>query len=145
MASCKGHLYVTVIRYHKRNVVEYLNDKEIRRFDVPGRPRDIVVGTDNNIYVSNWSIKIQVFSMKGKRIKEITYANLGAADGIAMDISGNLVISDRSKPPELLVYNPCGKLIKCIRTGFKAPSDVEIGNGGSVMMADYQMSKVYFY
>ena len=145
MASCKGHLYVTLFRSHKRNVVVYYNDKEIRQFDVPGRPRDIVVSTDSNLYISNWSNKIQVFSLKGKRIKEITYANLGTADGIAMDISGKLIISDRSKPPKLLVYSPCGKLIKHIRTGFGAPSDVEIGNDGSVMMADVVTSKVYFY
>ena len=53
-----------------------------------------------------------------------------------MDISGNLIISDCLKPPELLVYRPNGKLIKHIRVGFKSQSDVEIGNDGSVMMAD---------
>ena len=143
ITSCKGHLYVTVSKNHRRNAIVYYNDKEIHRFDVPGWPRDITVGTDNNIYVSTWSNKIQVFNLKGKRIKEITYPDLRTADGIAMDTSGNLLVADRSK--QLLVYSPCGKLIKRIRSGFIAPSDVEIGNDGTVMMTDYRVSKVYFY
>ena len=98
---------------HKRNAIVYYNDKEIYRFDVPGWPRGITVGTNHNIYVSTWSNKIQVFSLKGKRIKEITYPDLRTTDGIAMDTSGNLLVADRSK--QLLVYSPCGKLIKRIR------------------------------
>ena len=98
MTSCKGHLYITLGKHHKRNVIVYYNDKETHRFDVPGWLRDIAVGTDNNIYISAWNNKIQVFSLKGKKIKEITYAELGISDGIAMDTSGNLLISDRSKP-----------------------------------------------
>ena len=144
MTSCKGHLYVALGKLHKRNVIVYYNDKETHRFDVPERPRDIVVGTDNNIYISTWSNKIQVFSLKGKRMKEITYGNLRTSDGIAMDSDGNLLITDRSNPSKLLVYSPCGKLIKCIRTESKGAADVEIGNDGTVMVADTG-NKVYLY
>ena len=73
MTSCKGHLYVVLVKLHKRNVAVYYNDKETHRLDVPGRPRDIIVGTDNNIYVSTWNNKIQAVSLKGKRIKEIMH------------------------------------------------------------------------
>ena len=145
MTSSKGHLYVVLAKLHKRNVAVYYNDKETHRLDVPGRPRDIIVGTDNNIYVSTWNNKIQVLSLKGKRIKEITYANIRTSEGIAMDTSGNLLVVDRSNPSKLLVYSPCGKLIKRIRTGFKSAIDVEIGNDGTVMVADLRTSKVYFY
>ena len=62
-----------------------------------------------------------------------------------MDTSGNLLVVDRSNPSKLLVYSPCGKLIKRIRTGFKSAIDVEIGNDGTVMVADLRTSKVYFY
>ena len=112
MTSCKGHLYVALGKQRKRNIVVYYNDKETHRFDVPERPRDIVVGTDGNIYVATWTNKIRVFSLKGKRIKEITYGNIHNSDGIAMDTSGNLLVTDRSNPSKLLVYSPCGKLIK---------------------------------
>ena len=145
ITSRQGQLYATVYHRNSRNVVSYCNDKETHRFNVPGIPHGIVVGTDENIYVSTFNNKVLSFAANGKLLRTKTYKELGIGDGMAMDKAGNILITDRSRPTELLVYSQCGELIKCIRAGFQHVIDVDIGNDGTVMAADLYACKVYMY
>ena len=52
-----------------------------------------------------------------------------------MDTAGNLLIADHDRG-KVEVYSPCGALIKTIRTGTRYAVDVEIGNDGTVLVAD---------
>ena len=140
ITSCQGRLYATT---ESRKVVSYYNNKETHRFNVPGRPRGIVVGTDDNIYVSTYDNKVRSYAANGKLLATKTYNELRYGDGIAMDKSGNILIADLDK--KLLVYSPCGQLIKRIVAGFQQPRDVDIGNDGTVMVADLTANKVYMY
>ena len=62
-----------------------------------------------------------------------------------MDKAGNILIADHWGSSKLLVYSPCGELIKRIGAGFRLPVDVDIGNDGTVMVADLGANKVYMY
>ena len=63
-----------------------------------------------------------------------------------MDPIGNTLIINRRNPPKLLVYSPCGELIKTIRTaGYREPVDVDIGNDGTIIVADLPGNKLYLY
>ena len=146
ITSCQGRLYATTWRKNSRNVISYYNDKETHRFNVPGSPRGIVIGTDDNLHVTAWhSNKVLSYKPNGKLLGTTTYKGLGYADGIAVDKAGNFLIADYSNPNELLVYSPCGELIKQIRPGFRRVLDVDIGNDGTVIVSDYIGNKVYMY
>ena len=146
MTSCQGRLYVTTDRKNSRNVISYYNDKETHRLNVPGSPRGIVIGLDDNLYVTAWhSNKVLSYKLNGKLLGTKTYKGLSYADGIAVDKAGNFLIADYSNPNELLVYSPCGELIKQFRAGFRRALDVDIGNDGTVMLTDPVTNKVYMY
>ena len=146
ITSCQGRLYATAWRKNSRNVISYYNDKETHRFNVPGSPRGIVIGTDDNLHVTAWhSNKVLSYKPNGKLLGAKTYKGLRYADGIAVDKAGNFLIADYSNPNELLVYSPCGELIKQIRPGFRRVLDVDIGNSGTVIVSDYTGNKVYMY
>ena len=61
-----------------------------------------------------------------------------------MDSAGHLIIADYSGR-KVVVYSPCGGLVKTIQVNSNAILDVEISNDGAVLVADYTNSKVYFY
>ena len=143
ITSCQGRLYATTEHGNSRNVLSYYNDKETHRLNVPGGPRGIVVGTDDNIYVSTRNNQVRSYAANDKLIETKTYNELRHGDGIAMDRAGNILIADLDK--KLLVYSPCGKLIKRIVAGFRHPFDVDIGNDGTVMVADFTANKVYMF
>ena len=148
LTSCQGRLYATTQRKNSRNVISYYNDKETHRFNVPGpgSTRGIVIGTDDNLYVTTWhSNKVLSYKPNGKLLGTKTYNGLGYADGIAVDKAGNFLIVDYSNPNKLLVYSPCGELIKQIRARFGRAVDVDIGNDGTVMVTDAGSNKVYMY
>ena len=146
ITSCQGRLYATGWGKNSRNVISYYNDKETHRFNVPGTLRGIVVGTDDNLHVTTWhSNKVLSYKPNGKLLAATTYKGLGYADGIAVDKAGNFLIVDYSNPNKLLVYSPCGELIKQIRPGFRRVLDVDIGNDGTVIVSDYTGNKVYMY
>ena len=145
ITSCQGRLYVTTERRNSRNVVSYYNDKETHRFNVPGRARGIVVGMDNNIYVSTFTNKVLSFTANGKLLGAKTYKEIRRGDGMAMDKDGNILIADHTVSSKLLVYSSCGELIKRIGAGFRLPLDVDIGNDGTVIVADHFGNKVYMY
>ena len=85
-----------------------------------------------------------VYTPEGRRVGVTTYQEVEVADGLAMDNAGNLLIADHNGG-KVEVYSPCGALIKTIRTGTQHAVDVEIGNDGTVLVADYATSKVFMF
>ena len=145
MAACQNRLYVT-INTDSQNVHVYnTNGGLIRRISVPAdNARGVIVGIDGNLHVSNWNRKqVYVYTPEGRRVSVTTYKEVQYADGLAMDTAGNLLIADHSKG-KVEVYSLCGALIKTIRTTRHAV-DVEIGNDGTVLVADYGTSKVFMF
>ena len=129
-----------------QNVYVYnTNGKLIRRISVPANhARGVIVGIDGNLYVSIWKKQVYIYTPEGRKVGVTTYREVQQADGLAMDTAGNLLIADHSRG-KVEVYSPCGALIKTIRTGTRNAVDVEIGNDGTVMVADYVASKVFMY
>ena len=145
MAACRDRLYVT-INTDSQNVLVYnTNGSLIRCISVPAdNARGVIVGIDGNLHVSNWQRKqVYVYTPEGRRVSVTTYKEVHLADGLAMDTAGNLLIADHSNG-KVEVYSPCGALIKTIRTTRHAV-DVEIGNDGTVLVADYGTSKVFMF
>ena len=146
IAACQDRLYMTT-NVGGQNVHVYdTNGKLIRRISVPANhARGVVVGIDGNLYVSNWQRKqVYTYTPEGRRVGVTTYKEVTLADGLAMDTAGSLLIADHNKG-KVEVYSPCGALIKTIRTGTRHSVDVEIGNDGTVMVADHGASKVFLY
>ena len=145
IAACQDRLYITT-NTGGQNVYMYdtRNDKQIRRISVPvNRARGVMVGIDGNLYVSSWHRKqVYTYTPEGKQVGVTTYREAKYGDGLAMDTAGNLLIADHGSG-KVEVYSPCGALMKTIRTGTRYTIDVEIGNDGTVLVADY--SKVLMY
>ena len=76
-----------------------------------------------------------VYTPERRRVGVTTYKEIHLGDGLAMDTAGNLLIADHARG-KVEVYSPCGALIKTIRTGTQYALDVEIGNDGTVLVAD---------
>ena len=145
IAACQDRLYITT-NGAKQNVLVYdTNGRLIRRISVPAiNARGVIVGIDGNLHVSNWQRKqVYVYTPEGRRVSVTTYNEITLADGLAMDTAGNLLIADHGKG-KVEVYSPCGALIKTIRTTRYA-ADVEIGNDGTVLVADNASHKVFMY
>ena len=146
MAACQDRLYFTTNTGSHNVLVYNTNGRLIRRISVPAKhSRGIIVGTDGNLRVSNWLRKqVYVYTPEGRRVGVTTYKEIHLADGLAMDTAGNLLIADHAKG-KVEVYSPCGALIKTIRTGTRHAADVEIGNDGTVLVADAATSKVLMF
>ena len=146
MAACQDRLYVTINSGGQNVLVYNTNGGLIRHVSVPAyQARGIAVGIDGNLYVTNLGRKqVYVYTPEGRRVSVTTYNELQYADGLAMDTAGNVFIADYSKG-KVEVYSPCGALIKTIRTGTRHSVDVEIGNDGTVLVADEGSSKVFMY
>ena len=84
------------------------------------------------------------YTPEGRRVGVTTYQEVQVADGLAMDTAGNLLIADHDRG-KVEVYSLCGTLIKIIRTGTRHSTDVEIGNDGTIMVADPAAGKVLMY
>ena len=144
IAACQDRLYITTSGGGQNVLVYNTNGGLIRRVSVPGNARGVVVGIDGNLHVSNWQRKqVYVYTPEGRRVSVTTYNEITLADGLAMDTAGNLLIADHNKA-KVEVYSPCGALIKTIRTTRYA-FDVEIGNDGTVLVADNGSNKVFMY
>ena len=137
MAACQDRLYVTINTGTHNVLVYHTNGRLIRRISVPANAaRGVIVGIDGNLRVSNWQRKqVYVYTSEGRRVGVTTYNEIHIADGLAMDTAANLLIADHVKG-KVEVYSPCGALIKTIRTGTRYAVDVEIGNDGTVLVAD---------
>ena len=146
IAACQDRLYITTDTGGQNVYVYNTNGKEIRRISVPAnQARGVIVGIDGNLYISNWGRKqVYTYTPEGRQVGVTTYKEVTLADGLAMDTAGNLLIADHNRG-KVEVYSPCGALIKTIRTGTQYAFDVEIGNDGTVMVADYHASKVFMY
>ena len=146
ITACQDRLYITTNGGGKNVNVYDTNGKLIRRISVPGNSaRGVIVGIDGNLYVSNWGRKqVYTYTPEGRQVGVTTYRGISHTDGLAMDTAGNLLIADFSGA-EVEVYSPCGALIKTIRTGTRHATDVEIGNDGTVLVADNSASKVLMY
>ena len=145
MAACKDRLYITKHGGGQNLFVYDTNGRLIRRISVPANAaRGVIVGIDGNLHVSNWQRKqVYVYTPEGRRVGVTTYNEIHLADGLAMDTAGNLLIADHNRG-KVEVYSPCGALIKTIRTTRYA-FDVEIGNDGTILVADYGASKVMMF
>ena len=145
MAACQDQIYITTSGGGQNVLVYNTNDRLIRRISVPANAaRGVIVGIDGNLHVSNGNRKqVYVYTPEGRRVGVTTYNELQYADGLAMDTAGNLLIADHNRG-KVEVYSPCGALIKTIRTTRNAV-DVEIGNDGTILVADYATSKVFMY
>ena len=146
IAACQDRLYITINSGGQNVQVYDTNGKLIRRISVPANnARGVIVGIDGNLYVSNWQRKqVYTYTPEGKQVGVTTYREVKYADGLAMDTAGNLLIASQGRGT-VNVYSPCGTLIKTIRTASKSAVDVEIGNDGTVMVADSGASKVFLY
>ena len=146
IAACQDRLYMTTNAGGQNVHVYDTNGKLIRRISVPANhARGVIVGIDGNLYVSNWQRKqVYTYTPEGKQVGVTTYKEVTLADGLAMDTAGNLLIADYNKG-KVEVYSPCGTLMKTIRTGTRHAVDVEIGNDGTVMVADNSASKVLMF
>ena len=146
IAACQDRLYMTTNTGGQNVYVYDTNGKLIRRISVPARhTRGVIVGIDGNLYVSNMERRqVYTYTSAGIRVGVKTYKEVQNADGLAMDTAGNLLIADH-RGGKVEVYSPCGALIKTIRTGTRYTVDVEIGNDGTVMVADRIASKVFLY
>ena len=146
MAACQDRLYLTTNSGGQNVLVYNTNGRLIRRISVPANhARGVIVGIDGNLYVSNWQRKqVYVYTPQGRRVGVTTYQEVQNADGLAMDTAGNLLIADHGRGI-VEVYSPCGALIKTIRTGTRYAVDVEIGNDGTVLVADHGTSKVFMF
>ena len=143
--ACRNRLYVTTAHGGQNvHVYDTNNDRLIRRISVPGGSRGVIMGIDSSLRISNLGKQVYTYTAEGRRVSVTTYQEVHRADGIAMDTAGNLLIADHDKG-EVKVYSPCGALIKTIRTGTRLSTDVEIGNDGTVMVADPAAGKVLMF
>ena len=145
ITACHDKVYVTT-NHGGQNVFIYNgNGKLLRRISVPGGARRVIVGIDGNLHVSNGGRRqVYTYTPKGRQVGVTTYKEVKYADGPVMDTAGNLLIADHARG-KVEVYSPCGALIKTIRTRTRYAVDVEIGNDGTVMVADHGASKVFLY
>ena len=130
-----------------RNFLIYDNNgRQIRSISVPGTTRGVTVGMDDKVYVSNWDRKsVYSYSLDGKKLGVLTTKEVHVADGLAMDNAGNLLVTD-NRVPLVAVYSPCGEVVKIIRfAGSRYTTDVEIGNDGTIIVAEHGSSKVYLF
>ena len=144
VTSCKNELFITKNTGGKNVVVCDGNGKELRSFSVPGNTRGIIVGIDGYLYVSNDRKQVYKYTKQGKQVGVTNYKDIRHADGLAMDSAGHLLIADHTGG-KVVVYSPCGDLVKTIQVSSKAVPDVEIGNDGTVFVADYGGNKVLLY
>ena len=146
IAACEDQLYLTTNGAGQNVLVYNTNGGLIRRISVPANnARGVIVGIDGNLRVSNWQRKqVYIYTPEGKQIGVKMYKELRLADGLAMDTAGNLLIADHDRG-KVEVYSSCGALIKTIRTGTRHAVDVEIGNNGTVLVADHISHKVFMY
>ena len=146
IASCQGHLYVTVPIKNHKNVIAYYNDKETHRFDVPGFAEGLMIDMNGNINIpKRVSKQVLTYTPKGKLLGATTYKEVRHVTGIAMDDVGNLLVySNYNSKSKVYVYTPCGNVVKII-TGIKETYSIAIGNDGTVLVADYPVGKVYMY
>ena len=145
ITACRDKVFGTT-NHGGQNVFIYNgNGKLLRRINVPSTARRVIVGIDGNLHVSNGGRKQEcTYTPEGRQVGVTTYKKVQYADGLAMDTAGNLLIADHNKG-KVEVYSPCGALMKTIRTGTRHAVDVEIGNDGTVMVADHVASKVFLY
>ena len=147
VTSCKNELYFTTSSLGKNVRVLDGNCKELRSFHVTtDRTRGIIVGKDGYMYISNYKNQVYVYKEAGLQhtVKHFNALRNNNADGLAMDSAGNLLVTNNSGG-KVLVYSPCGPLIKTIQVSSKSVPDVEIGNDGTVFVADYAGNKVLLY
>ena len=146
---CKNELFFTTGGRSRDNVVVLDgNGKELRTFKIPDNLRGILVGIDGYLYISTVgsnSRRVHKYTKQGKQVGVTRYNFY--PDGIAMDSAGNLIIAHHTGG-KVDVYSPCGGLIKTIQVGIIRKGrlrDVEIGNDGTVIVADQAENKVFLF
>ena len=141
MTSCgNDKLYVTA----DKSLIAYHNEEEAWRVKVPTKlAREPVIGLNRNIHLSTSTNKVLFYNLKGKSIGIKELQGLKTGDGMVIDAAGNTLIVARAGLQKLLVYNPCGKLIRIIQ--FHTPVDVDVGNDGTIIVTDIEKNKVFMY
>ena len=146
IALCRNHLYFTTSRGGNNVLMYNMNGALVRGWQVPGESRGIIVGIDNKLYVCNRANPkaVYIFTLDGTKAGIKEYKELASLpDGILMDSAGNLLVTD-FRPGKLVVRTRCGEPIKTIQIG-GISSDVEIANDGTILVADWERSKVNFF
>ena len=140
IAICQNRVYLTTSTSDGKFYIYDNNGKLLRSHSLPGRTRGVVVGMDDKVYVSIWN-KVYTYTLDGNLIGSKDMV----ADDLGMDKAGHLIATDGKS--SVVVYSSSGEVIKTINTGKSdgRTSDVEIGNDGTVLVADYTSSKVYMY
>ena len=144
---CNNYLYATIPPLKK--IAIFYNDKEIQKLDI--KTKDIVSArgglafdTHGDLYAALPPNKVQVFNIHGKPKDVLVFNEVGVIDGLVIDYGNNMVVADRMSPSSVKIFSPYGVLIKKI-TGFNFTSDVDISVDGSLMVADWVESKLYFF
>lgn len=122
------------------------NGALVRSLRVPGESCGVIVGIDNKLYVCNRENPkaVYVFTLDGNQVDVKDYEELDFPDGIAMDSAGSLLVTNY-QPGKVVVRTLCGATVKTLHIDAGKASDVEIANDGTIMVADWRRSKVYFY
>ena len=151
ISACKHQLFVT----SRQHLIIYdRNGKVVDKLRVPGEARGVLLGMNDEFYVTlggkkgvyTHSRRLDDDVITNEKVLQAdttTYKEISYADGLAMDTAGNLLLADHSG--RVLVYSPCGKLVKTIKTTGGGAVDVEIANDGKILVAVPSASKVLLY
>ena len=122
-----GYLYSTVRNSKDVLVYDMATDRQIRRFQLTsGNGRGLAFDMSGNLHVATFGKTVEVFTYKGKKLRQTTYKELTQADGIVVDNENNILIADRAG--KVFVFNRANKLIKKIDPPGSYPMyDVDIG------------------
>ena len=151
ISACENQLFVT----SRQHLIIYdQNGKVMNKLRVPGEARGVLLGMNDKFYVTmggkkgvySHSRRLDddvITNEKAIQAATTTYKEISYADGLAMDTAGNLLLADHSG--RVLVYSPCGEMIKTVKTTGGGAVDVEIGNDGTILVAVPSASKVLLY
>ena len=82
IAICQNRFYFTTTGGGRNFFIYDNNGKQIRSIRVPGATRDVIVGMDDKVYVSNSEKKsVYSYTLDGKKIGVLTTKEVRIADG----------------------------------------------------------------
>jgi YVTN family beta-propeller protein len=118
---------------------------EITKFtdSVSTGPTGIVV--NGNVYVCyRFSNDVVKYSSTGKKLLTIT-ASLSLPEGIALDKSGNIYVSNDTPPYSITVYNSAGTLVRTLDGGAITPTTINFDTtpGGSAIASGTSVVNTY--
>ena len=130
-------LYSTVNGIKMVRVYNTTNGNNIKHFQTTSSSaRGLAFDSKGYLHVSIWGKTVEIFTIDGHKVKQITLEQLRLGDGILIDSGSYTIIADR-RGRQVLVYNYNNFLVNKI-TGFGNPGGVAMGyKCGCLLMADY--------